>query len=198
LDEAVALVDKGGMSAAPLLQRLRDETAPDHAGLEDALGLLAQPLDHGRFVQALQGFHRFHAAWEPKVAVLIGRPDLLAPRARLALIERDLAALGAAPVDGATPDLDALQSAAEGWGSLYVMEGSTLGGMVIAKALRDAPWAPEGGLAYFDAHGRATASMWRETCAALELAGQDLDPDRVVQGARATFASLERIAPPPS
>ena len=85
----------------------------------------------------LQGFHRFHRAWEPMIVGLIDRPDLLAPRARLGAIERDLAALGAAPADGPAPDLTALVGAAEGWGSLYVMEGSTLGGLVIAKALQE-------------------------------------------------------------
>jgi heme oxygenase len=190
------MADNSGMTAAPLLHRLREETANDHAALEGALALLAPPLARERFVAALQGFHRFHAAWEPKVAALIDRPDLLAARTRLALIEADLAALDAAPADGPAPDLDALRGAAEGWGSLYVMEGSTLGGLVIAKALRDAPWAPAAGLAYFHAHGRETAAVWRETCAALEAAGETLDPERIVAGARATFASLGAAAAP--
>ena len=184
--------------STPLLDRLRSATHDAHTALEDTLALLQPPLTRQRFVCALRGFLAFHRAWEPRAAAWID-PALVAPRSRVALIARDLQALGA-PLsrEPAEPvDLSFLSSASRAWGSLYVMEGSTLGGQVIAKALRGASWAPEGGLSYFNPYGRRTAAVWAEFRAALEAAAPSLDEDAAVQGARATFEALRTAVAKP-
>ena len=172
-------------SATPMLDRLRAATRTAHAALEDSLALLRAPLSRARFAQTLAGFHAFHRAWEPRMA-------LTGPRRRLTLIVQDLETLGvtAGPREPFAVDFLADRSCA--WGSLYVMEGSTLGGQMISKALRrEAEWTPETGLAYFNPYGRRTAAMWRGFCDALERQAPSLEPDRVVQGARETFRALE-------
>lgn len=184
-------VDEGG-SDLHLPDRLRTATAAAHAALEDGLALLRPPLERARFIHALQGFHAFHTAWEPRVAALLGEAAAwLASRRRLALLERDLEALGARPDPGRRFDLGFLHDRASAWGSLYVVEGSTLGGQVIAKALRrGAAWAPAEGLAYFNPHGRETAAMWRGFCERLDREAPTLRLDAVVAGAEHTFEAL--------
>jgi heme oxygenase len=176
-----------------LLDRLRSETRDAHMALEDALGLMRPPLQRERFVQVLQGFLAFHRAWRPRMAALIDDPTLLAPRAKAALIEQDLQALGAAEGVGrdARLDLGFLTTPSAAWGSLYVLEGSTLGGQVISKALRRTAWAPADGLAYFNPYGRRTGEMWASFRAALQAAAPTLDVDLVAEGARATFQTLQ-------
>lgn len=174
-----------------MLERLRSATQADHGALEDGLALLRAPLSHARFVQVLRGFHAFHSVWEPRVAGLIDDEPLLAPRRRLALLQRDLLALGAEPGAPVDFDLGFLRDESAAWGSLYVLEGSTLGGQVIAKALRrGAAWVPAQGLSYFNPHGRETAALWRGFCDALEAAAPRLDAEEVVRGARASFRVL--------
>ncbi len=133
------------------------------------------------------------------MALLIGDWELAAPRGRAALIERDLQALGAP--EGAAPtsllDLGFLVTPSAAWGSLYVLEGSTLGGQVISKALRQAPWAPAGGLAYFNPYGKRTGEMWAGFRSALEAAAPTLETGKVCEGARATFATLQRTLAQP-
>jgi heme oxygenase (biliverdin-IX-beta and delta-forming) len=176
-----------------MLERLRSATRADHAALEDELGLLRPPLSRTRFIHVLQGFRAFHAAWEPRVAGLIGEEALLGPRGRLGHLDGDLARLGAGPGGAAPFDLDVLQGPSRAWGSLYVMEGSTLGGQVISEALRrEARWAPPEGLRYFDPYGRQTGAMWRTFRQALEAHAARLEPEEVVEGARATFQVLRR------
>ena len=186
------MISNGAAQAAatPLLDLLRSTTRAAHTSLEDALALLQPPLSRSRFVRALQTFHAFHLAWEPRVEALTGDAPLLAPRHKLCALERDLAALGAPPAGGGF-DLGYLSTAAAAWGSLYVMEGSTLGGQFISKALRSAPWAPDGGLTYFNPYGRGTAAMWLQFRAALEARGRELDAALVVEGARTTFQILQ-------
>ncbi len=177
--------------STPLLDRLRSDTRDAHEALEDALALMRPPLRRERFASVLQGFLAFHRAWRPRMAVLVGDPELVAPRGKAALIERDLQALGEAEATAAPLDLDFLSTRSAAWGSLYVMEGSTLGGQVITKALRRTAWAPAEGLAYFNPYGRRTGEMWAAFRAALEAAAPTLEPDLVCEGARATFATLQ-------
>jgi heme oxygenase (biliverdin-IX-beta and delta-forming) len=174
-----------------MLATLRAATRADHAALEREMDLLRPPLERDRFVHALQVFYGFHLAWEPRVASLIDDEALLAGRQRLSLIQRDLARLGAAPEASNVFDLDDVGSRSAAWGSLYVMEGSTLGGQLIAKALRShAAWAPAEGLGYFDPHGPRTVAMWRALCSALEAAAPSLDVDAATAAAQLTFRRL--------
>lgn len=146
----------------PLILELRQATAAAHERLEHGLDLLAEPPSRDRFVRVLSRFHGFHRIWEPAMAETLADPEIFDPRRRLSHLEADLARLG---VD--TAALPACQEAAalargEGAiGSLYVMEGSTLGGQVIARSLAKTGWAPEGGLSYFQPYGSQTGVMWR-------------------------------------
>ena len=145
-----------------MLDRLRSTTRQAHVALEDRLALLQPPLRRERFILVLQGFLAFHRVWEPRTAAVLEHHRVLEPRSRIALIEHDLEALGAAGSSRADApfDLAFLSGVSQAWGSLYVMEGSTLGGQFISKALRGRDWAPDAGLTYFNPYGRRTAAMW--------------------------------------
>ncbi len=176
-----------------IIDRLREATSQDHRVLENKLGLLAAPLSRARFVAALQGFLAFHRVWEPRVEALVGDPAFMAPRRKLDLLGADLEALDAAASPIAV-DIAYLAGPSQAWGSLYVMEGSALGGQVISKALREAPWAPPGGLGYFNPYGRETGAMWKAFRQRLEAA-PGLDREGAVSAARQTFAVLAGILP---
>lgn len=168
-------------------------TRPAHDALEGSLGLLGDiGLDEYRRV--LVRFHGFWAGWQPQVAALLSEEDLTKPRQRLHLIERDLVALGVTAEALATvprcPLVD-LRDAADALGSLYVMEGSTLGGQPILRnidrCLGSAHTAARG---YFNGYGKQTSAMWRSFLSRLEQE-PIAHAERVGLGATATF---ERIA----
>ena len=181
---------------APLLSTaLRTGTAQAHERLEAALDLLSPPLRSERFLHTLERFYGFHRAWEPAVEA---QPALAAmPRgeSQLPHLREDLRALGCsdAQIDAlpSCPDAGRLASRPlEGLGSLYVVEGSALGGQVIARALDQAPWAPSGGLRYFDPHGPQTGARWRAFKAQLDAAAAPSDWPQVIEGAVQTFDTL--------
>ena len=179
--------------------RLRTETAPAHERLERSLDLLSQPLDRDRFTALLVRFHGFHRAWEPALAGCL--PADFVPGPRLPLIEQDLETLGLADhTVGAIPCCAQAASLGDhpdtALGSVYVLEGSTLGGRVISHHFGEAPWWPPAGLRYFDPYGDATASRWRQTLAQLAAAGGDAD--RIVAGALRTFEILQHWLVPPA
>ncbi|RAK52471.1 biliverdin-producing heme oxygenase [Phenylobacterium deserti] len=176
--------------------RLRRETADAHAQLENQLQLLGRVSDRQWFVCVLEGFLGFHMVWERAIRE---RPELrafLEPRSRLPHLRRDLIALGrttaeleALPHCFAAADLAA--DPAEALGSIYVMEGSTLGGQVIHRALKDTGWLPRGGLTYFQPYGSRTGQMWRSYQAFAEQTTSASRQDAVCAGANRTFALLQ-------
>ena len=173
----------GGEAAPSLSGRLRRDTADAHAALEAELDLL-HDLSRPRVVRVLRRFAGFHAGWEPAAARLLAEPDLFEPRRRLVALHADLQSLGAAPDGEMWPVPPWLHDRAAAWGSLYVMEGSTLGGQVIGRALR-----AEGidGLGYFDGRGRDAGPLWRTLRARIDALPE---PDRVVAAAVRSFDAL--------
>jgi hypothetical protein len=75
-------------------------------------------------------------------------------------------------------------------GSLYVMEGSTLGGRLISRALSEVSWLPPGGVVYFNPCGSRTAAMWRNFQNELTAHSSPAADPLIEAGALDTFAVL--------
>ena len=180
-----------------LLAELRAQTAEAHTRLEQDLDLLRAPLDRLRFIHLLERFHGFHAAWEPRVArVMSKEATFLTPRRRTPRAAKDLLALGRSQREIAELPLclaaaRLVSSPAAAIGSLYVLEGSTLGGQIISRHLQDARWLPLEGLGYFDPYGPATGTMWRHFRIWAESASKHGSADAIVAAAVATFQTLQ-------
>ncbi|MCE4557784.1 biliverdin-producing heme oxygenase [Roseateles cellulosilyticus] len=146
---------------------LRAVTRPHHDRIERLLALDA-PMALSRYGTVLTGFERFLAAWEPEVreALPARLHGWLGERSRLDFVRHDLEALGrSASNSGAaqTPRCLPACDVAAAFGSLYVIEGSALGGQVITPRLAcDLGVGPGRGASYFHGHGERTGAMWRE------------------------------------
>ena len=118
--------------------------------------------DPSHYARVLRVLDAFLAGWEPAVAAALPAPwqEWLRARSRRAFLQHDLRMLGVAPAPAARTG--ALGSEAAAWGSVYVMEGSALGGQFIARTLAHDGVTPATGGAYFHGWGGATAGMWRE------------------------------------
>lgn len=126
---------------------LRRATRFEHAAAEQTAvmrALFEEKLGSAAYIQLLQGYHALYERWEHHHAAwLLG--DLKHSgwqyQTRLRVIESDLCALGAQPTIApvAANELTLTQPALDTdptfWGSLYVVEGSTLGGQIIARRL---------------------------------------------------------------
>lgn len=149
-----------------LIDQLREATRASHAVLEQQLNIFEHIGNPRRIQYLLERFYGFHLEWEAAIADSeFGAAA--APRSRLALLESDLETLGRTRAETAVlarcVGARALADTPAGViGSLYVMEGSTLGGQLISRALKQTCWAPAQGLRYFDPYGKRTAEHWRE------------------------------------
>lgn len=187
-----------------LLSALRRATAPRHARIERLLAL-DHPFSLDHYKAVLRGFGGFLAHWEPSVRAAL--PAHLQPwfalRSRAGLLEQDLSVLGVArdkrdagQAGGHGSGLARLlmQGGAAVFGSLYVMEGSVLGGRVVARQVAAQHGLEQkSGAAYFSGWGTRTGGMWQEFLGMLEHCdAAGADHAQACEAACATFDALAR------
>jgi heme oxygenase len=172
------------------LARLRLETAVDHVAVEAGMPLMVEDLDRDDYVRCLQQLHGIVTAWEEWSAATSPEwmHSLLENRQRRGLLERDLAWFGVAPFDEARPAMPETQDAASLLGAMYVMEGSSLGGRLIARHVERVLALSAGvGDAYFCGHNQQTGTMWKEFCGVLQARVPDRETDTVIAAAKTMF-----------
>ncbi|MGX9961853.1 biliverdin-producing heme oxygenase [Roseomonas sp. F4] len=184
-------------------QALRQATGAVHERLHGVpvfARLAAGRIGPAEYVGLLRRLLGFHLGVE---AVLSGGPSLtpygiaLDQRRRSPLLVADLVALRAAPV-APVAALPEPSCAGFAMGCLYVLEGSTLGGQHLARAL-DGVLPGEVGRSFLLGYGARHGVMWRECCAAIEACGAEAGRlARMIAGAEVTFARFESwFAPQP-
>lgn len=174
------------------LLRLRTETAAAHARLERDVGLSPERVDEQSVRRMLTRFYGFYRAWEPWIEASPIEPSFFEPRRKLSLVSTDLAALGVRDMHrlpSFSPQLGPA-TAERAMGSLYVIEGSTLGSRVIGRWMQDAAWLPMGGLAYFASYGTDVGRMWRLFLDELALFAASSSQDEIIDAAKVTFERL--------
>ena len=144
----------------------------------------------------LTKFYGFHVAFEAAVSLLVRDQAFLQPRLKSHLVARDLDYLGVGPAARAgLPVCDLplpMPHEAAAFGALYVVEGSTLGGTVIARHVEAVlGFGRDTGCAYFRSYGPDTGAMWRvfrERLASLSSPEHDA---AIIAAATATFAAMQ-------
>ena len=155
--------------------------------------LMVEDLDRDSYVRCLRRAHGLVAAWEGWSCGCSPEwmHSLLENRRRQGLLERDLAWFGVVQLDAARPAMPERKDDASLLGSMYVMEGSTLGGQFIAKHVEEVLGLNRGeGDAYFRGHGERTRRMWKEFCVVLRTRTSESETEAVVAGAKAMFRAF--------
>lgn len=133
----------------------------------------------------MHGFQSAHERWLLACGI---DQAFLAARQRADLMQADLMRLGGDEEPVAYDIVMPTPSTEEGYGVLYVLEGSRAGGRYIDQWARGNDWYPPGGLSSLQSDdGEA---LWHETQAALDALPQRMKPG-VLASADATFQRLE-------
>ncbi len=178
-----------------LLQRLKSETAKAHEQIEEAFDLEAVTRSISAYRNLLGRLYGFHAVWEPLAEVALADPEFFRQRRKVAYLETDLRDLGMGR-DGIArlPLCDptvTMRAPAEAWGSMYVVEGSTLGGAIIARRVAHRlGLSRHDGCLYFRCYGADVRPMWVSVGARLLARCGPSDQDAAVAAARRTFQML--------
>lgn len=183
-------------TAKRLRDRLREATQAAHERLHRHAGFAAAArgdITRDDYRLLLARLYGFHHPFECATAARATDFSLdLAERRRAPLLVQDLASLG---VDAITVERLPLCGEEFGWtdaaallGALYVTEGSTLGGVLIARALaRVATDARR----FYLGHGERNGEMWRNFVARLEAIEDDAGQAAAIASAQRTFLAFE-------
>ena len=182
-----------------ILQQLRDATRLDHQQLEARINLLERDWSLEFYRALLEKFHGFYAPLEPAI---FAHPQwqqakfAIESRRKLHWLHSDLQFLGLnTPQIGALPHCKYLPRAdtfARALGCAYVLEGSTLGGQIIARHLKTQLNLPPNGCRFFTAYGAQTGAMWRKFIAVLNAyESSEREQNELLESASATFRALE-------
>jgi heme oxygenase len=182
-----------------ILERLKDATRAAHLRLEARVALESRLRDRGAYRRLLEQFYGFYvplerslgrAEWAPLGFDFDARRGVPALARDLLALGADAAALGDLPCCVALPDLTHRPAAL---GALYVHQGATLGGSVVARRAADALGVgPADGAAFFHGAGAETGDRWREVRSLLErCTATAADADDVVRSAHATFQAFD-------
>jgi len=178
-----------------VLQRLRDETRLLHEKVERELDRSGAYSSMEPYQVLLTRFFGFFQDWEPQVGETLADEAFFGPRRKLHLLEKDLHFFGYDAVAVAAlprcPDLPPTRDVAGAMGSLYVLEGSTLGGQVISHRLERLLGLQGGhGYAFFRSYGREVSSMWRGFGERLASISSPRTEEASIRSAKLTFARL--------
>ncbi|MFS0722992.1 biliverdin-producing heme oxygenase [Paenibacillus sp. 1P07SE] len=190
-------------TASTILTRLKEETAPMHEHIEKneyAAAIMNNSLSMEKYKDYLMKFYGFIKPWEARLHEVehphgsaLSEPS----RNKTKWLEQDLTALGVKrqeldrlPLCDALPDLT---TRARALGSLYVLEGSTLGGQMIAKKLAQVlPVDPQENCRYFYSYGPHTRERWQEFRQELEEEADTAEKEeQMIAAARETFVLLD-------
>jgi heme oxygenase len=183
---------------------LRHSTHSDHVRINrhHLVGQLSQPeLKLSTYIRILGAYRTYFQTLEPTIERLLeacpGRFDYQ-PRRKLPWIDADLVALKVVtPIHPMPDQLRQLAQISEPGaliGLLYAIEGSTLGGQVIARHLtRSLGINQASGASYFAGYGEHTESRWQEFCDYAEtIRGSETQLDLARQAASLAFIATEQ------
>lgn len=181
-------------------QRLKEATRSAHCRIEAQLPLLNDGTTIAQYRRLLRTFFGFYLPLEASMEAChfpALRADLACRRKSWWLME-DLLSLGdTSRMIGTLPlcdNLPPLVSQADVLGTLYVVEGATLGGQVVLRHLRRSLGKTADRHArFFASYGPRVPQMWAAFLRILEAAAYDpLQEQMIIESACKTFTSFEQ------
>ncbi|MEO6136096.1 MAG: biliverdin-producing heme oxygenase [Ginsengibacter sp.] len=174
-----------------LSEELKLKTKQHHQQLEvKIIGAIKSIQHKNDYVQLLQLFAGFFGALEVSIDQIMDLkflPDY-ALRRKATALHSDLILLSASlPIKLESQNLPTIENSLQALGALYVMEGSTLGGQVIAKMILN-KLPEEKAFSFFKSYGEKTNEMWnffKATIDAIDLTKDEMDI--VIESANETF-----------
>ena len=181
------------LESPALLVRLRADTRPYHDAVEQnpfnqalTAGTVTAA-DTARFLARMYGFVQPYEQQLRAHAARFGPAWQMNQRYRAHLILNDLSRLGAGGTPPLCPVLLPLATWPQLLGAMYVLEGSTLGGQVIARQLtKSGIIAHE----YFSGRADQTGPLWKVFCTQLTEAAPATDYTAIISSAVQTFQTL--------
>ena len=176
-----------------LLEKLRLATKPAHEELDAAMMPYIKSIrsadDYCRLLVAFFGF--FKPVYEKidKHLQTTFLPDYSTRRKPVDIIQNLSRLSYQTSLTNSCHQLPNISNNANAFGALYVMEGSTLGGLMIKKMLAEQTGLPDEQLSFFAGYGKATRERWNVFTTALNtVTHNDEEEQATITAATQTFS----------
>ena len=183
-----------------LTNNLKEKTANFHDEIESKLEskkLFEGTFSDENYYKMLQVNHLFLKEYAEKIKRLLAVKDLGILHQtnfdKCRLIEKDLTELNLTELEA--QNASELEDRAEAFGALYVIEGSMLGGNVIAKTLKKYPNLKDKSFNYFGHYGEKLGQSWKTFLRYInEEFTTEKEQSQVIAGAKKAYEDLIRFA----
>jgi heme oxygenase len=188
------------LSGVPISISLKSDLAVIHAELEQIIQIPERIKTAWDYVACLK---MYFGIFQPLEELLAARTEWaflgidFDERRRTPALIADIVALGGVAVPTAMPEPRKLLPFAEALGAFYVLEGSTLGGRIILRALeRTIGDGMSGATRFFEGHGARTGSQWVAFKQVLDSYGEDHkeEYEMILRGAINCFDVFRKAA----
>jgi len=175
---------------------LKERTGPSHQALEQRMVALIHQIksgeDYARFLKLMYGYY---AAVEDRIAEFVNNrpPRDFKKRRKADRLLNDINQFSTSGSMDLCDQLPAVHSYAGALGAMYVLEGSVLGGKIIARMIKGQLHIQESpGFSFFLGYGEDTGAMWQAFKEDLEQPFNDEEKEEVVQAANDTFLRFKQ------
>lgn len=175
-----------------LSEKLKEATKTNHQLLEKKLITNIKSIRTKQDYTALIAlFYGFFGGMEKQINKEIDTTQLqdYAERRKATALANDLDQLGAVkPTLASDKEIPQISNHLQALGAFYVMEGSTLGGKIISKMIRQQIGEPDmEGLSFFNGYGEKTDAMWQTFKDVIDQPLLPAEQEVVVKAADETF-----------
>ena len=177
-----------------LTEKLKERTARVHQESEKKMIRALKRIDTTEeYMQMLNWLYGFYAPLEALVYSQLP-PELfpdIEKRCRAEFIRWDMKESGIPPLPpDICEELPCIDCFSRALGALYVMEGSTLGGRVIASLISRQLGSPQS-LSFFSGYGAETAFMWQSFKDFLDQPFTNEEKQEILSAAEETFLTFK-------
>lgn len=179
-----------------LSKTLKEETKDLHVALEKAMVPMIKHIQVKQdYVNVLALFYSYFGGLEKKLETVgdLNVPDHQLRRKKEAIADDILSLDGSLPELTPEQHLPKIENKLQALGALYVMEGSTLGGIYISKMIAKQLNIQDGiSLSFFEGYGDKTEDMWNSFRSNLdEQVIKSEEQAVVIQAANQTFLKFK-------
>jgi len=172
-------------------EQLKDSTQASHQALEKKMVSIIKKIrtrqDYVNFLKLMYGYY---SALERRVQEYVSEMEIGKRRKAERLLE-DISYFESTSTPDLCNELPPISSHAEALGAMYVMEGSTMGGKIIARMIEgQAGINGPSGFSFFNGYGEETGKMWEEFKLFLNKPLDELEKLNLILTANRTFRTF--------
>jgi heme oxygenase (biliverdin-IX-beta and delta-forming) len=174
-----------------LNQQLKDSTQPSHQALEKKMVSMIKDIRNKQdYVKFLKLMYGYYSAMESRIQDYVADPEISKRRKAVRLLD-DISYFESSSEAALCQELPPIRSHAEALGAMYVMEGSTMGGKIIAKMIEgQAGINGPSGFSFFNGYGEETGKMWEEFKVLLNRPLDEMEKLNLILTANRTFKTF--------